>query len=477
MDDYYDDDPLEEIESPVRSKKVKIFAGFALLAASAIFLRSTFAANISINSTPVTEFGQGFTALSSCAGSPVTLSIKPTSTFVNAANGGNHYLKTFRVDNVPATCQGVDFSFSTYDAAGSGANLMFDSNTILATVTTIYMSASNKFYPVNSGDLTVITNSASSFTASLDAPATPSNSVAKLTIQSTPHNSSAGMTWNSTGNVPASSSWNSITYGSGKFVAVGSNSAGNAGRAMYSTDGINWTLGSGVPATATSWSTVTYGNGIFVATSTNYIMYSSDGINWNSASTSLVGQIMNGGAYGNGRFVVSYYNGFVYSVDGSHWTVVSLGWTRSHIIFANGNFMALEFDPNLGVSSDGVNWSYLNDANVGNTSLGSLAYGNGTYVATSGAGVQHSVYSTNGGVSWSSISMPTEPYLGLVYGNGLFIGLGYDLSTYVPQGIYSNDAKSWTAFSSLPSGRWDSLTYGNGEFVAVAATGQAMYSN
>ena len=68
MDDYYDDDPLEEVQSLVRSKKVKIFAGLAFLAASAFFLRSTFAANISINSTLVTEFGQGFTALSSCAG-------------------------------------------------------------------------------------------------------------------------------------------------------------------------------------------------------------------------------------------------------------------------------------------------------------------------------------------------------------------------------------------------------------------------
>ncbi|MDR2718446.1 MAG: hypothetical protein LBB89_10365 [Treponema sp.] len=78
------------------------------------------------------------------------------------------------------------------------------------------------------------------------------------------------------------SAWNGVTYGDGKFVAVG---FGTSNGVAYSTDGINWTRGT-APGTG-DWRSVTYGNGKFVAvgrTSNSHIMYSTDGINWSNTT-------------------------------------------------------------------------------------------------------------------------------------------------------------------------------------------------
>ena len=63
--------------------------------------------------------------------------------------------------------------------------------------------------------------------------------------------------------LPASTSWQSVTYGNGKFVAVAYGST----FAAYSDDGINWT--ETTMPTSTNWQSVTYGNGKFVAVTDN----------------------------------------------------------------------------------------------------------------------------------------------------------------------------------------------------------------
>jgi hypothetical protein len=73
-----------------------------------------------------------------------------------------------------------------------------------------------------------------------------------------------GITWTSR-TASANIFWNSITYGNGRFVAVGGAGASNNG-IMTSTDGITWT-GYNPPRTLVEWTAVTYGNGTFVALS------------------------------------------------------------------------------------------------------------------------------------------------------------------------------------------------------------------
>ena len=116
-----------------------------------------------------------------------------------------------------------------------------------------------------------------------------------------------GITWTTRTN-PANNAWYSVTYGNGLFVAVGPGGAGN--RVMTSPDGINWTLRSS--AVDNDWYAVTYGNGLFVAVASsgpgNRVMTSPDGINW-TIRTSAADISWESVTYGNGLFVAVAYTG------------------------------------------------------------------------------------------------------------------------------------------------------------------------
>jgi hypothetical protein len=139
--------------------------------------------------------------------------------------------------------------------------------------------------------------------------------------------------------MPSASKWTGVTYGNGKFVAVGSTSTG-----AYSTDGINWQKIT-LPANMTG---VTYGNGKVVAVgSTSTGAYSTDGINW--TATTLPSGSWKGIAYGNGKFVAtstSNTNNAMYSADGINWTAIPLpastGYWSSVCYNDNGRFVAVD---------------------------------------------------------------------------------------------------------------------------------------
>ena len=84
--------------------------------------------------------------------------------------------------------------------------------------------------------------------------------------------------------------WSSVAYGNGKYVAVSNNGTYPV---MYSTNGLDW-LTNTTGAITAQWTSVTFGNGKFVAVanSDGSIMYSLDGINWSATAgllTSLSG--------------------------------------------------------------------------------------------------------------------------------------------------------------------------------------------
>mmetsp|Transcript_20499 Transcript_20499/g.22889 ORF Transcript_20499/g.22889 Transcript_20499/m.22889 type:complete len:91 (+) Transcript_20499:1-273(+) len=75
--------------------------------------------------------------------------------------------------------------------------------------------------------------------------------------------SSDGIVWTSR-TAATNNYWNSVTYGGGFFVAVGSPDSSEMGnRVMTSSDGIVWT--SRTAANDKSWYGVTYGDDTFVA--------------------------------------------------------------------------------------------------------------------------------------------------------------------------------------------------------------------
>lgn len=130
---------------------------------------------------------------------------------------------------------------------------------------------------------------------------------------------------------------NGITYGDGKFVAVGT-----GGYTFYSNDGISFDHGNGTESC--NLKGVTYGNGKFLSVGDNgYCYYSEDGINWKDKIT-----ICSDGliciVYANNHFVTAGYNGTCYySEDGITWTKLKTpyNYTLYKLVYGDGRFVAV----------------------------------------------------------------------------------------------------------------------------------------
>lgn len=104
-----------------------------------------------------------------------------------------------------------------------------------------------------------------------------------------------GVTWSSQ-TAASASAWVAVTYGNGLFVAVGSSVV------MYSSDGISWTLGT---IAAQAWNGVAYGNGLFAAvasTGANRAIASTNGSSW-TLGTAGTANSWYAVTFGNGTFV------------------------------------------------------------------------------------------------------------------------------------------------------------------------------
>ena len=80
--------------------------------------------------------------------------------------------------------------------------------------------------------------------------------------------------------IVGSEQWNAITYGNGRYVAVGTK-----GYVTYSDDGVNWSTPTKLDKgyKSAEWNAITYGNGRFVLLGTEgFISYSDDGVTFNS---------------------------------------------------------------------------------------------------------------------------------------------------------------------------------------------------
>lgn len=138
--------------------------------------------------------------------------------------------------------------------------------------------------------------------------------------------------------LPSSGGWEKVTYGNGKFVAVGE------GKAAYSTDGISWT---GVTLPFKTWRSVAYGDRKFVAIAaqSREAVYSTDGVTW-AAATLPSAIYWQNVTYGGGKFVaVSTLssNEAAYSTDGITWraaTMPSSAYWRC-VTYGNGKFVAV----------------------------------------------------------------------------------------------------------------------------------------
>jgi hypothetical protein len=252
----------------------------------------------------------------------------------------------------------------------------------------------------------------------------------------------------STTTLPGSSNWSSVTYGSGKFVAVGEGAGG-----ACSTDGITWTAMSISP---TMRSSVIYGKDKFVAVGKNTVgAYSDDGTTWSTTTLPGSSGFWTGVAYGNDRFVAVSSDTGAYSTDGINWTAAAISnGVYGSIVYGNGKFVVVTGKENHAgaYSTDGITWSTMTLPGIPGTYWRAVAYGNGRFVAVAFDGII--AYSANG-IDWTAVStfLNDAVWQSVTYGNGTFIAVASN-----GKGAYSKDGITWTSF--IMTGNWAGVAYG-----------------
>jgi hypothetical protein len=161
-----------------------------ILLVGGLFLNTTLAANISINSGTAVEFGQSVVVSAACAGSSV-LNMKPNASFTNASGSGSFYFTSLTVSGIPNSCNGVDFTISAYSDTGNALPLF---NTT-STVASIWDNG-NSFQGGKGWIGSTITSGSGSFTVSFTTPVALASSVAKISLQSIGHQAGNCLTEN-----------------------------------------------------------------------------------------------------------------------------------------------------------------------------------------------------------------------------------------------------------------------------------------
>jgi FtsP/CotA-like multicopper oxidase with cupredoxin domain len=199
-----------------------------------------------------------------------------------------------------------------------------------------------------------------------------------------------GMTWD-TSIIPYGYqhiNWCGVTNGLNIYVVVGFYA-----QALYSYNGVNWNIGSGLDETI-EWCGCQYGvvneNPIFTAVSQNgNVAYSYDGIMWRAGNAPY--DLWCGITYGNNKFVSTSTNGTViYSTDGINWIFGNIVSTInqsniqpwSSVVFGMNQFVAVGINGTAMNSTDGINWTItLNQPTPFKWSA--IAYNNGEFISVS----------------------------------------------------------------------------------------------
>lgn len=228
-----------------------------------------------------------------------------------------------------------------------------------------------------------------------------------------------------------------LTYGNGRYIAVGQYWGDDNGVIETSEDGINWTLRTSQNYSILDLYDVTFGNGTFVAVGWgglgNYCLYSStNGIDWPSKTNGLISNFYRV-IYGGGLFVAvgdgnlwagGTTNRNIYtSPNGINWTARNSGSPASDVhpisdvAYGGDQFVARDDQGYFYNSFTGTTWTRTFNGNSGS----SVSYCNGLFIAPSGPGTN--LISTNG-FTWTSLPNNTASYFGrVVYGNGSYVAL------------------------------------------------------
>jgi|WetSurMetagenome_2_1015567.scaffolds.fasta_scaffold02224_8 hypothetical protein len=272
-----------------------------------------------------------------------------------------------------------------------------------------------------------------------------------------------GLTWTRATLLGSFITLSSVTFGGGRFAAVGSR-----GTILTSSDGAAWTAQNS--QTTDNLPCAAWVKDRFIAMGSNGVMVTSpDGETWTAGTMGTGG--VTSMAYGNGRIVAVGTGGTITtSSDGAVWTSQSVGANDLYSVAYSGYvFVAVGGTGAILTSYDGLTWTSRTAVFFGITgALSSVIYANGTFIALEqGAGTAgiNILYSTNP-AAWivCNTGGGLTGLASIAYGNGLFLGVGMGSPV-----VTSADGITWTKGGQSPNAQF--VAYGNGRFVATGVAG------
>lgn len=227
-----------------------------------------------------------------------------------------------------------------------------------------------------------------------------------------------GINWMTVDNLKE---FSSVTFGDGRFVAVGFGGSINT-----SSNGINWTLHTW-PDFPTRG--MVFGRSKFVIAAVDEVLISEDGVSWSRQKISATGKLVNlsyvnsgfwGHTVGPEEFSSETKETLAYSLDGIDWKPVYT-WTNTYETrmsvslpaYGNSHYVSVGTlnsatnSQRAGfslISSDGRNWTRHDIAT--RDDLGPLVYGDGKFAAAGWHGwtgkSEINLWSSTDGVTWQS---------------------------------------------------------------------------
>lgn len=162
------------------------------------------------------------------------------------------------------------------------------------------------------------------------------------------------------------------------------------------------------------------------------------------------------------------------------WTTRASGFGNNNTYrgaYGNGTFVVCRQSTPLSSSTDGITWtSRLTAAST----IQTLAYGNGIFVAAIASPSTTAYwYSSTDGITWTTRSTAysnSGAYpMGMTYGNGMFVGVGYLTQRSANFISRSFDGTNWTitdqSYQGIGAGSIYNIGYGDGSFIAVGSGG------
>lgn len=413
-----------------KSNKRKLsLAALILGTISVLLLRTTLAANISINSSSALEYGQGVAQTVACSGA-TNIVITPTDAFTNASSGGNFYFNSFTVSNIPTSCYGDDFKITAFDNSSNTALALYNSTSTEVAVGDL----SGSFYGSSTeSGLTISTLSSSSFSAKFVTPVALATTVFKLAVQS---------------------QTDSLTYScfAGKSCTLSSWTHSNS---SYS--------GTYIATSQTGQYSVTGGNSNVILVSSNY------GSTWTTAVSGISNAIYRVACSSTGQYMaVEVMNGPIYisSNYGATFSTSGAGnaaWEGITVSTNGQHLVAVQNTGYIFYSSDGGStWTQSNSINAG--WFNATASYDGSHVVATEHTTNKIWYSSDFGATWTQSNAATHAWQGLAASSdGSQIIANYDLSDVIYRS--TDYGATWSATNS-PSKSWD--------FVASNAAGNLL---